>query len=192
MNSNKLLVAGIGLICFVVIAVSQGDAGHYAKDGLTFDYGSGWTIADTSNADAQQLTLTRHNSDSQIVVFAHRGKVETPEKFASAKKAFIDPYVKSMNDRFVQMGATAQSSPAKSQIGGLPAEGVRLRASLGGEGAETSIFWLTLDNRIVMLTLFAPDTELKQVTPSWDTVRNTIKIEPPPAKTSPTPTPKKP
>src|ERR1044072_881325 len=173
MISRRILFSGVVLLLGMVTALSQGDTKHFAKDGLAFDYTNGWSIADTSNADALQLTLSRSNSDSQVVMFVHRGKVETPEKFAQAKKAFIDPYVKSMSDRFVQMGTTPQTSPAKSQIGGLPAEGVRIRAVLGGEGAEASIFWLSLENRVVMLTLFAPDTELKQSTPAWDMVRNT-------------------
>src|SRR5207245_1457661 len=81
-------------------AGSQGDIKHVSKDGLTFDYTNVWSITDESNSDAQQLTLNRADSDAQIRVFAHRGKVDTPEKLAQAKKAFIDPYVKSVNDTF--------------------------------------------------------------------------------------------
>src|ERR1043166_1466486 len=110
MTSNKLLTAGAALISFFAIAMSQGDAKHFTKDGLVFDYANGWTIADESNtdakqftlnpsgsdSDAQQFTLNRSGSDAQIRIFAHRGKVDSPEKFAQAKKAFIDPYVKSV------------------------------------------------------------------------------------------------
>ena len=187
MKSSNLLVAGVALLALVVVALSQADAKHFEKDGLVFDYANGWTITDTSNSDAQQLTLNRPNSDAQVVVFVHRGKVETPEKFAQAKKAIIDPYIKSMRDRFLQLGAMPENSPANSQIGGLPAEGIRIKAALGGEGAETSIFWVTLENRLIMLTLFSPDAELKQATPALDMIRNTIKIQPPPPKPSPTP-----
>jgi hypothetical protein len=187
MKSTKLLIASAALISlFVIVAQPQGDATHFSKDGLAFDYANGWSITDGSGQDAQQLTLTRANSDAQIVVFAHRGKVESPDKFAQAKKAFIDPYVKSMSDRFVQMGATPKSSPANSQIGGVPAEGVKISAALGGEVAQASIYWLALENRVVMLTFFVPDSELKQTTAAWDVVRNSVKIEPPPAKASPT------
>jgi hypothetical protein len=188
MNSTKLLIACAAIISlFVIVVLPQGDAKHFSKDGLVFDYANGWSITDQSNSDAQQLMLTRANSDAQIVVFVHRGKVESPDKFAQAKKAFIDPYVKSMSDRFVQMGTTPKSSSANSQIGGLASEGTRIRASLGSEGAEASIYWVNLENRVVMLTLFTPDAELKQVTPAWDMIRNSLKLEPPPAKASPTP-----
>lgn len=187
MTSKRLLIACATLVCLFVIAVQpQGDARHFAKEGLTFDYANGWTISDESNSDAQQLTLNRANSDAQLRVFAHRGKVDTPEKFAQAKKAFIEPYLKSVNDTFVQMGVSPQSTPAAIEIGGAQAEGVRLKASLGGEPGEADVFWVTLGNRVVILTFFGPDAELRKATPAWDLIRNSIKIEPPPPKASPT------
>jgi hypothetical protein len=171
-----------------VIAVQpQGDAKHFTKEGLVFDYANGWTIADESNTDAQQFTLNRPGSDAQIRIFAHRGKVDSPEKLAQAKKAFIDPYVKSVSNTFVQMGAKPETTPATSEIGGAPAEGVRVKASLSGEPGEADVYWVTLGNRVVVLTFFGPDKALKQATPAWDTIRTTLKIEPPPPKAGATP-----
>ena len=187
MTSNKLLTAGAALISFFAIAMSQGEARHFTKDGLVFDYANGWTIADESNTDAQQFTLNRSGSDAQIRIFAHRGKVDSPEKFAQAKKAFIDPYVKSVSNTFVQMGAKPETVPATSEIGGAPAEGVRVKASLSGEPGEAGVYWATLGNRVVVLTFFGPDKALKQATPAWDTIRTTLKIEPPPPKAGATP-----
>lgn len=186
MTLTRFLIACAALACFSVIAVhSQGDIKHFTKDGLVFDYANGWTVTDESSSDAQQLTLNRADSDAQIRVFAHRGKVDTPEKFAQAKKAFIDPYVKSVNDTFVQMGAKPQSTPATIDLGGSSAEGVRITASLSGEPGEAGVYWVTLGNRVVVLTFFGPDQALKKGAPAWDMIRATIKIEPPPAKPSP-------
>src|SRR5438045_9063559 len=93
MKSTRLLMACAALVCLLVIAVQpQGDAKHFTKDGLLFDYAKGWEVTDASNADAQSLTLNRVGSDAQISVFAHRGKIDTPEKLAQAKKAIIHPY----------------------------------------------------------------------------------------------------
>ena len=186
MKSTRLLMACAALVCLFAIALSQGDAKHFTKEGLVFDYASGWTIADESNTDAQQFTLNRSGSDAQIRIFAHRGKVDSPEKFAQAKKAFIDPYVKSVSNTFVQMGAKPDTTPATSEIGGAPADGVRVKASLSGEPGEADVYWVTLGNRIVVMTFFGPDKALKQATPAWDTIRTTLKIEPPPAKASST------
>jgi hypothetical protein len=187
MKSIRLLMACAALVCFVAIGLSQGDAKHFTKEGLVFDYANGWTIADESNTDAQQFTLNRSGSDAQIRIFAHRGKVDSPEKFAQAKKAFIDPYVKSVSNTFVQMGAKPETTPATSEIGGAAADGVRVKASLSGEPGEADVYWVTLGGRVVVLTLFGPDKALKQATPAWDIIRTTLKIEPPPAKAGATP-----
>ncbi len=187
MNLKRALMGCAALLLLVVTVWSQGDTKHFLKDGLSFDYANGWSIADESNSDAQQLTLTRADSDAQIRVFAHRGKVDTPEKIAKAKTAFIDPYIKSVNDTFVQMGAKPESKAATIKIGEIDAEGVQLRASLGGEAGEATIYWLPLGNRVVVLTFFGPDAALKLAAPTWDMVRNTIKIEPAPSKASATP-----
>src|SRR2546421_714892 len=138
MNIKQALIGCASLLLMSVSAQAQGDTKHFAKDGLTFDYANGWTITDESNADAQQLTLSRDGSDAQIRIFAHRGRVDSPEKMAQAKKAFIDPYLKSVNNTFVQMGGKPQSNPISSEIGGAQAEGVRLRASLSGEPGEAA------------------------------------------------------
>jgi hypothetical protein len=187
MKSRRVLISCGVLLLFFVTASSQGDMKHFAKDGLTFDYSNGWTIADESNSDAQQLTLGRADSDAQIRIFAHRGKVDTPEKLAKAKNAFIDPYIKSVNDTFVGMGAKPESKPSSTQVAGVQAEGVQLRASLGGEPGEATIYWLPIGNRVVVLTFFGPDAALKRATPAWDLVRNSIKVEPPQPKPSTTP-----
>lgn len=160
---------------------------HFNKDGLAFDYPNGWTLEDKSTKDAQQLTLTRPDSYAQIIIFAHRGKVDTPEKMAQAKKAFIDPYIKSTNDSFVQIGAKPEQTTASTQVGAATAEGVRLRASLSDGPGEAAIYWVTLQNRVVVLTFFGPDDALKKAAPAWDSIRNSLHIEEakPPQKTAP-------
>src|SRR5262245_8015070 len=116
MKSAKPLFVCALLLIAALVARSQGDATHFAKEGLSFDYANGWTITDESNSDAQQITLNKANSDAQIRIFVHRGKVDSPEKLAQAKKAFIDPYVKSVNDMFIGMGAKPDSSAATAQV----------------------------------------------------------------------------
>jgi hypothetical protein len=185
MTSLRPFLIFAAIVLAALMVKPQGNPSHFEKEGLSFDYANGWTVADESNADAQQLTLTKANTDAQITVFVHRGRVDTPEKLAQAKKAFIDPYVKSFSDRFVSMGAKPETSPATSEVGGAAAEGVRIRASLGGDGAEASIFWVPIGTRVVVLTFFRPDDQNKQTMPGYDVIRSSIKVEPPPPKASP-------
>ena len=185
MTSLRPFVIFAAIVLAALMVRPQGNSSRFEKEGLSFDYANGWAVADQSNADAQQLMLTKANTDAQITVFVHRGRVDTPDKLAQAKKAFIDPYLKSVSDRFVGWGAKPESSPATSEIGGAAAEGVRIRASLGSDAAEASIFWAPLNGHVVVLTFFRPDDQNKLTMPGYDTIRTSIKIEPPPPKASP-------
>ena len=187
--TRAAIIVSLCLLLIGLTAQAQTpDTKHFDKDGLAFDYPNGWTLQDESTRDAQQVTLGRSDSDAQIRLFVHRGKVDTPEKLAQARKAFIDPYIKSTSDIFVQMGAKPEQTAANIQVAGAQAEGVRLRASLSGEAGEAAIYWLTVGNRVVVLTFFGPDQALKKAAPAWDTVRNSIHVEE--AKPAPKPTPK--
>ena len=161
-----------------VIALAQTPK-TYTKDGLSFDYPADWTLQEGVNADAQQLTLAKANSDVQISVFVHKGRI-TPEKMPDAKKAFIDPYIAGTERQFVQMGAKPEQSPEASEIGGVKADGVKVSASLGGESGAAKIYWALVGQRVVVLTFFGPDKQLTQQAPAWDLVRNSLKVMVPP------------
>lgn len=165
------------LVFASVISLLQtaSDLKNFRADGVSFDYPNGWVLNDDTNSDAQQLTLARANNDVKISVFVQKGRI-APEKFPEAKKSFIDPYLASIVKQFVAMGAKPQQSPESTGIGGAKAEGVKVSANFGEPGAA-KIYWALLGQRVVILTLFGPDREVKQFTPAWDTVRNSLKIE---------------
>lgn len=185
----QLKLVGI-VFCCVLATAQTPDSKNYSKDGLSFDYSNAWQLTDESNDDAQQLTLNKANSDVQIRVFAHKGRI-TPEKFPDAKKAFIDPYVAGTVKQFVAMGAKPEQVPEASEIGGVKADGTSINASLGGETGAAKIYWALVGQRVVVLTLFGPDKQMKQLAPAWDLVRTSLKFVDPKAvpaaspKTSP-------
>jgi len=191
MNRYRILqVVGVVIACSVA-AFTQNQK-TFMKDGLSFNYPSSWAVQDGSKNDAQQLTLTRSDSDAQIKVFVYRSKVETSEKFTEAKRKLVDPYVDSTAKTFEQMGAHPERSPVSSEIGGVKAEGVKIRAILSGEAGAAEIYWAIVGERLVVLTFFGPDAALKQMTPAWNTVRASVLVEgaKPQASPSATPTPK--
>ena len=159
----------------------------FTKDGLSFDYPADWTLQESVNEDAQQLTLAKANSDVQISVFVHKGRI-TQDKLPDAKKAFIDPYIKGTENQLVQMGAKPEQSPDTSEIGGMKADGVKISASLGGEMGAAKIYWAVVGQRVVVLTLFGPDKQLAKLAPAWDLVRNSLKVVD--SKAAPTASPK--
>ena len=162
-----------GLCAF---AQTTGSAQKFDKDGLLFDYPAGWTVEDTSNSDAQRLSLIRANSAVQISVFVHRGRV-LPEKMPDARKSLIDPYIDSTAKQFEQMGANPTKSAASTEISGVTSEGVKLSAVLSGEPGAAQIYWALIGERVVVLTFFGPDKQLKQFANAWDVIRNSLKIE---------------
>jgi hypothetical protein len=169
------------------------DAKEFNEDGLNFSYPSGWSFNDTSNADAQQMTFGRADSDAQIRVFVFRTLVTRPEQIAEAKRVLVDTYIASTTKSLQQADAHAASSPASAEIGGVKSEGVKIRASLDGVPGAAEIQWAVVGQRLVVLTFLGPDRALAKATPAWDLMRTSIKIEEPQPKAAqpkPSPTPK--
>ena len=160
----------------------------YSEGGLAFDYPTDWTLQDESSKDAQQFTLAKANSDVQVRVFVHRGRI-ADDKLPDAKKAFIDPYIASTVKQFVAMGAKPEQAPDTSEIGSVKADGVNISASLGGEKGAAKIYWALVGQRVVVLTIFGPDKEMAKLASSWDLVRNSIKVFDPKAAPEAAPKP---
>jgi hypothetical protein len=184
---KRATVCVFAFALLMVVGVAAQNNKNLTKDGLSFDYPDGWTITDESSSDAQDLTLTRPDSDAMVKFFVHRGKVNTPEKLALAKTKIIDPYLNHTEKQFVGMGAKPERVAATTQIAGADAEGVRITATLDGEPGEAGIYWVTVGERLVVLTLFGPDKAIKKAAPTWDAVRNSLKIEAPAPKATPSP-----
>ena len=181
---SKFALVAIVFVCFLV-AIAQTPK-NFSKNDLSFDYPDGWTLTDDSNDDAQQLTLTKANTDVQIRVFVHKGRI-APEKLPDAKKAFIDPYIAATVKQFVAMGAKPEQVPDSSEIGGVKADGVSINASLGGETGAAKIYWALVGQRVVVLTIFGPDDQTTKLAPAWDLVRTSLKINDPSATPKPSP-----
>lgn len=189
MNLIKRAVSVTALLfaCALIAAAQTAAANKlHEKDGVSFEYAASWTLTEDSTNDAQQLNLARADSDLTIGVFVHKGKI-TPEKFADAKKAFIDPYVAARVKQFVQMGLKPEQTPVESEIGGVKADGTRIGVVLGGDPGGATILWALVGNRVVILTLFGPDSDAKKLAASWDLVRSSLKIVDPKAAASPKP-----
>lgn len=177
------LLSGFFAIALLIISsasvyaqTSPTDAKQFNKDGLMFSYMPGWTLMDDSNGDMQQLELSRTDSDAKIRVFVHRGRI-TPDKLPQARKAFIDNYIDSSAKQFIAMGAKPEQLADSTDIGTTKAEGVNIKASLGGEPGAAKIYWALINERVVVLTYFGPDKELKKHELAWTLLRSTLQIE---------------
>jgi hypothetical protein len=176
------------LLASVVVSTQTSTNKEFTKDGLTFDYPISWTIQDDSNKDGQSLTLGRADLDVSINVYVHRGRI-TPEKLPDAKRAFIDPYILARGKQFIASGAKPVQTSDTTEIAGQKADGVVIAATLAGEPGGAKIYWALVGQRVVLLTYFGPDKQLKQFVDVWDLVRNSLKIEDPKAAPKPSPKP---
>ena len=183
--SRSLSLALVTMAATCSILFAQGDVKHFSKDGLSFDYPAGWTLEDVSNSDAQTLKFSRSDADIQLTVSAHRGRI-APEKMPDAHKAFIDPYVEAVAKQLTSMGRL-ERTPDTSEIGGVKAEGVKLKVSVSGDSATSQIYYALVGQRVVIITYFGPDNDRKKFASTFDLIRTSVKMEEPKPKASPTP-----
>jgi hypothetical protein len=193
MKSSRNIFPLLALLLLCVVSASAqtipADAKEFSKDGLTLNYPAGWAFNDNSNADAQQMTFGRADSDAQVTVFVFRVPLTTPERVAEAKRVLVDKYIASTTKSFEQAGAHPESAPATSEIGGVKSEGVKIRASLDGVPGVAEIQSAVVGQRLVVLTFVGPDRALTKAAPAWDLVRTTIKIPEPAAQPKASPKP---
>lgn len=190
-RTSGLLFAILICSCLSVAAQTPPAEGkQFIKDGLSFNYPSAWAFNDTSNADAQEMTFGRTDSEVQIKISVFRTPLTTPERIAEAKKILVDKYVAATVKSFEQADAHPQSTSATSEIGGVAAEGVKIRASLDGVPGVAEIYSAVVGQRLVVLTLFGPDRAVTKAAPAWDMIRGTVKVEAPQPKAQPAASPK--
>src|SRR5690349_23822198 len=126
----QLKLVGIVFCCVLANGQTPGSK-SFAKDGLSFEYPAAWQLKNDTTGDAQQFTLGKADSDVQIRVFVHKGRV-TAEELPDAKKAFIDPYIAATTKQFIDMGAKPEQVADSSEIGGAKAGRKIIKATLGG------------------------------------------------------------
>ena len=182
------------LACLTVTAAKmqeppkpQAEGNRFAKDGLSFDYPTGWAMKDDSTAQMQVLELSR--GEHVIRIRAPREWLETPAKQAEAKNLIHDKYVSEIIENMRRGGLTPVRTSANSQIGGGPAEGLRVRATMGGISGGMDAFYRMLSDRFVHISQFGSEGDMVK-SAAWDLIRTSIKVEPPPTPGS-TPAPAK-
>jgi hypothetical protein len=181
---------GCAALLFVTSVQPQTpDTKHFDKDGLSFDYPAKWQMSDQSTQQMQFIELTQ--GDVVIRVRSAREWLKTPEKEAHAKKLFQEQYVTDFATQLQQAGLTPKRSPVTTQIAGADAEGTRLRANLDGQPGGMDSYSRIISDRLVNLSIIASEKDIAKSAPAWDTIRNSLKIEPPPQPKA-SPTPKKP
>ena len=175
-------------LLMVVPVAAQNPGQHFAKEGLSFDYPSGWSIDESKTSGQMQYLTLGRDGYAAIIVRSPRALVDTPQKEAHAKKLVQDGFVDAWAKNFESNGAKPERSTVATEIGGGPAECMRLSALLGGEPGHVDVCWRVIEKRMVQLAIVGSTGDITRTTAAWDAVRKSVKIEPTPTAT-PTPTP---
>lgn len=166
-----------------LIAYSQTPAAetkHFEKDGLSFDYPAGWQVNDQSTPQMQAIQVLRGDDYAELRLRVPREWLRTPQKEAEAKRIIQDRYVEQFVDSIQQAGMRPTRASATTEIGGATAEGVRIRAVLGGDPGGLDSFYRVISDRFVQLSQLGSERDMAKSVPAWDMIRNSLKVEPPP------------
>jgi hypothetical protein len=165
------------LIC--VPALAQGGEPRlerFSEGGLSFQYPTTWTLSDKSSAENQHLVLELKGTAAQIMVLVERTPSTKPGERGSALTARTNAFADIMTKELEKVGATVQRSEAATDVGGIKADGLRLRAVLSNQPGSVEVYSFVLGGRIVMLTLLRPDTDAQATAPAWAAVRSSLRV----------------
>lgn len=168
------------LIFVILLATPQGGAGHYAKDGLAFDYPAGWTLGDTSNAELQRVVLTRAGGGSNIImVFAQRELITTAAQLSASRVRLTMPYVENIAHK---LGLNRPPSSNEAQcmpVGGRTAVGFRLSGVLEGAPTTAEVYTVVLGQRLLHLVHVRAEKDEAAGAAAWKTLLDTLKVDAP-------------
>ena len=173
-------------VLLVGVALAQTPSQHFAKDGLSFDYPTGWTVDESKSSSQMQYLALGRDGYAMIIVREPRGLVDTPEKEAHAKHLIQDGFVDAWAKNFSDNGAKPERTTVPAEIGGGTGECTRLSALLSGEPGRVDICWRLMEKRLVQLAIVGSTKDITKTAPAWDLIRNSLKVEP---LAQPTPTP---
>ena len=154
---------------------------HFEKEGLSFDYPAGWTLAENSNEQLQSVSLTRPGLSAFITVFASRERVTAPTQLGAAFNGITAPYVEKMARN---LGLDRPPAPGESEcldVGGRRAGGFRMAGRVKGEPTTAEVYTLVLGRRLLHLVRVSHAADEAQSADAWKSLRDTLKVEAPPA-----------
>lgn len=112
------------------------------RDGLSFTYPSDWPLIDDSDATTQSLNLDRGRNEAQIMIVAIRAQMNS-QQLAEAQPRVSEAIANVLAQEIAKLGVQVQRTSISETIGGVTAQGFRLRATLRGETSNADVFGCT-------------------------------------------------
>jgi TonB family protein len=161
-----------------VPAAPQGDANHFSKEGLAFDYPGGWTAAESSTTEMQRVMLRRNGASNIIMVFVQRELITTAGQLYASRSAVTMPYVETIAR---QLGLKEPPATNESQcvsVGGRSAVGFRMAGRLEQQPTTAEVYTIVLNQRLLHLVHIRADKDEAEGASAWKTLLDTLKVEP--------------
>lgn len=161
-----------------------GGAQQFAREGLSFAYPAGWTLADKSNPQAQHLVLTRPDISALVMVIVYRDVLQSSDYLRAAREQITKSFAVNVAR---QMGRTEQPLPLDEkclEVAGRQAVGYLLRGQLDKRAGTGEVYSLALGRRFVNLVHIRADADEAEGAKAWRAVLDSLKVEPPPGSTA--------
>src|SRR4051812_9902964 len=131
-TSLRFGAAILSVILVSLPALAQGGASaqmsRFSDGGVAFQYPATWTLSDKSSTENQHLVLELKGTSAQIMVLVERTPSTKPGERTAALQARNTAFADLMTKELEKVGATVQRSDVTTDVGGVQAEGIRLRA----------------------------------------------------------------
>lgn len=182
----KVVCAIAGCVVLVVICCASSPAQspapttqHYSKDGLSFEYGDGWSLKDNSNQLAQHLLLSRPGSSTLIMVLAYRLLITSPDQLVVGRRDVTERFIEDAKRKLGAPAVKVVTTTAQLTVGEDVADGVILHGSIDGAETTAEVYSYLGKLRFINVAYIRPDKDSPQDDQSWLTLLRTLKIETP-------------
>lgn len=165
------------ILVLSLAAVAQSAQGHFAQDGLYFDYPAGFVLNDHSDPKAQQLILTRPDISSMILVVAFRDAVLTRGQLFAATEQTTEPYIRDLVTKLSSPKLPAKRDSSCEAIGEATLGGVQVRGEMNGAPATAEIYAFPKGRRFVNLIYIRKNAEDPESSAAWKLVRGSLKVD---------------
>src|SRR5690349_4927165 len=181
MTSIKRLTIAVAIIISllslgVYAQTPEPELNHFAAPGISFDYPAGYSVADESTAESQNLVLTRKGSSVQLTIVAQRRVVlraELPAALDDFKEAIIKK-----TETTLGWTNSAERTPIQSQLGSEQADGVRVLSSRS-RNKTGDVIWLWSNFRLTALSFVRSNADETAEARLWETVRSSFRVPTP-------------
>jgi TonB family protein len=152
---------------------------HFSKDGLSFDYPAGWTLADRSSQQLQHLILARADSSALVMVIAQREPLQTSAQLRVARDAVTTPYVEGLAKQLAVVKVPSWSDAQCLRVGSQIATGFSLAGRLGDQPATGDVYTIVMGQRLLHLVYIRADKDDALGSTAWKKVIETLFVQSP-------------